>query len=211
MLLGKCCRPRQKWAHHFISLKVLSTAEQDIGKEDPFWKGLERRVLGCHCQQLRGGSNAVQRNLSCWELLFRKGFASHVSPAWINSSALHLWAAAALLCSHPETANSPEKETTSVLQRQLTGAKGKLINSCMEKQLQLHLKNWCCMFLGRKYSEMCCCSSLTLPICNSLCLRNTSRYVTVEDILFSYSTVALKQFWPLVPGDSCFWGGFFLW
>lgn len=67
------------------------------------------------------------------------------------------------------------------------------------------------LYVSRQKIEMCCCSSLTLPICNSLCLRNTSRYVTVEDILFSYSTVALKQFWPLVPGDSCFWGGFFLW
>lgn len=194
MLQGKCSRPRQKWAHHFISLKVLSTAERDIGKEEPFWKGPERKESFAATV-----SSSQERAMLCkgtWtadSCCSGKGlhlmFPQLGQTAQPCTSKLQLLSSAAILGLQIALKNKPP---CSALQGQLTVVRGKHTNPCMEKQLQLHLKNLACIFLGRKYSEMCCCSSLILPMCNSLCLRNTSRYVTVEDIPFFYGTVALK-------------------
>lgn len=194
MVLRKCSRPRQKWAHHFISLKVLSTAEQDIGKEEPSWKGLERK------ESLAATvSSSQERAMLCKETWAAESCCSGKDFYLVFPSLDKQVSPAALSCS-----SSPLQPSWDCKQSWKTnhhaqcckggwqGEKRKHTNSCMEKQLQCCLKNWACMFLGRKYSEMCCCSSLILPICNSLWLRNTSRYVSVEDILFSYSTVALK-------------------
>lgn len=136
MLLGKCSRPKQKWTHNSIPLKVPSELS---GRGSLSGRVLRTRSPPPLLSAAHGREQGCMEGTELPIAAFGEGICTSCFP----SLAQHLHEKAAFSRSHPGIANHPKKQKHGAQCRmgQLSAVPGKHTKLGTKEQLKLHGKN----------------------------------------------------------------------